>query len=96
MVGIGGISLKSPFVIQTLADVLEMPIKVVRSEQTCTLGAVIFASVVAGVYDCVQDAQDALGQGYICEYYPNEVNRKVYENLYQKYRYIGRFSENFM
>ena len=32
---LGGISKKAPFVMQTLADVLDMPIRVVRSEQTC-------------------------------------------------------------
>ena len=33
VIGIGGISLKSPFVMQTLADVLDMPIKVAKAEQ---------------------------------------------------------------
>ena len=33
IIGIGGISLKSPFVMQTLSDVLGMPIKVAKSEQ---------------------------------------------------------------
>ncbi len=47
---IGGISKKAPFVMQTLADVLDMPIRVVRSEQTCALGAAMFAAVAAGIY----------------------------------------------
>ncbi len=45
---IGGISKKAPFVMQTLADVLDMPIRVVRSEQTCALGAAMFAAVAQG------------------------------------------------
>jgi L-ribulokinase len=35
VIGIGGISLKSPFVMQTLANVLGMPIKVAKAEQAC-------------------------------------------------------------
>ena len=38
IIAIGGIPLKSPFVMQTLCDVLNMPIKVCRTEQACALG----------------------------------------------------------
>ncbi len=46
---IGGISRKTPFVMQTLPDMLEIPICIVRPEQTCTLGTTIFTAVAAGV-----------------------------------------------
>src|SRR5690242_18912106 len=39
LIGIGGIARKSPFVMQMLADVTDMPVKVNRSEQTSALGA---------------------------------------------------------
>ncbi len=93
VIGIGGISLKSPFVMQTLADVLGMPIKVAKSEQACAFGAAMFGAVVAGVYPTIEDAQNAMGQGFAFEYKPNMDNHKLYAELYQKYQQIGKFSE---
>jgi L-ribulokinase len=92
VIGIGGISLKSPFVMQTLADVLGMPIKVAKSEQACAFGAAMFAAVVAGVYDKVEDAQNAMGQGFAFEYVPNRENHAVYLKLYEKYKKLGSFT----
>ncbi len=93
IVGIGGISLKSPFVMQTLSDVLNMPIKVAKTEQACAFGAAMFASVVAGVYEKVEDAQKAMGQGFAFEYFPDKENHQLYLSLYDKYRELGRFTE---
>ncbi|MDR0542553.1 MAG: ribulokinase [Dysgonamonadaceae bacterium] len=93
VIGIGGISLKSPFVMQTLADVLGMPIKVAKTEQACAFGAAMFAAVIAGVYAKVEDAQRAMGQGFAFEYHPNSENHKLYIGLYKKYRELGKLSE---
>ncbi|MDR0430035.1 MAG: ribulokinase [Tannerellaceae bacterium] len=94
VIGIGGISLKSPFVMQTLSDVLGMPIKVARVEQACAFGASMFAAVAARVYAKVEDAQKAMGQGFAKEYYPDEENHKTYLELYKKYQLLGKFTEN--
>ena len=93
VIGIGGISQKSPFVMQTLADVLGMPIKVAKTDQACAFGAAMFAAVVAGVYSKVEDAQKAMGQGFITEYMPNENNHRIYSELYKKYIALGKFTE---
>lgn len=93
VIGIGGISLKSPFVMQTLADVLGVPIKVAKSEQACAFGAAMFAAVVAGLYPTVQDAQKSMGQGFAFEYIPNEENHQTYLKLYEKYVRLGKFTE---
>lgn len=85
VIGIGGISLKSPFVMQTMSDVLGMPIKVARSEQACALGAAMFASVAAGEYTTVQDAQEAMHQGFALVYYPDKGKHILYQELYKKY-----------
>lgn len=86
VVGIGGISLKSPFVMQVLADVLGMPIKVAQSEQTCALGAAMYAAVIAKAYPNITDAQKAMGQGFIKTYYPDSKNEEIYNKLYEKYK----------
>ena len=93
VIGIGGISLKSPFVMQTLANVLGMPIKVAKSEQACALGASMFAAVAAGVYAKVEDAQKGMGKGFASEFYPDEEAHKAYLSLYEKYTKLGRFTE---
>lgn len=93
VIGIGGISQKSPLVMQALADVLGMPIKVAKSEQACAFGAAMFASVAAGVHKDIYEAQKAMGQGFSHEYTPNEANHKIYMELYKKYLQLGKFTE---
>ena len=75
---------------QTLANVLGMPIKVAKAEQACALGAAMFAAVAAGVYVKVEDAQNAMGQGFASVYQPDEDIHKQYVELYQKYLLIGK------
>ncbi len=90
VVGIGGVAKKSPFVMQTMADVMNMPIKVAKAEQTVALGAAMFAAVASGVYCTVEEAQKAMGQGFETVYYPIEKNVKIYNNLYDSYMKIGK------
>jgi L-ribulokinase len=94
VVAIGGVAKKSPFVMQTLADVLNMPIKVVKSEQACALGAAMCAAVAAGVYPTMEAAQAAMSSGYDAEYYPQAEKAAVYGGLYEKYVKLGNFVEN--
>ncbi|MDR1737264.1 MAG: ribulokinase [Candidatus Symbiothrix sp.] len=94
VIGIGGISQKSPFVMQILADVLGMPIKVAKSEQCCAFGAAMFAAVVAGVYPKVEDAQAAMGQGFMKTYTPNDENHSKYLKLYAGYQKLGNMTEH--
>jgi L-ribulokinase len=93
VIAIGGIAQKSPFVMQTLADVLNRPIKIAKAEQACALGAAMFAGVAAGIYPAVEEAQEALGKGFSRVFVPNENNQAVYRELYRKYLKIGRFVE---
>lgn len=93
VIGIGGISLKSPFVMQTLANVLGMPIKVAKSEQACAFGAAMFAAVAAGEHKDIYAAQKAMGQGFANEYYPDAEKHKIYMKLYDKYQKISKFTE---
>ena len=94
VIGIGGIALKSPFVMQVMADVLGMPIKVAKSDQACAFGASMFAAVAAGVYSKVEDAQNAMGMGFASEYQPDMKNHELYLELYKQYTAIGKFTED--
>ncbi|MDR2129645.1 MAG: ribulokinase [Odoribacteraceae bacterium] len=87
--GIGGIALKSPFVMQTLADVLGMPVKVSAAGQACAAGAAMFAAVAAGIYPTVEEAQRHMGQGFSRVYTPDPSTRDAYESGYRNYRAIG-------
>jgi len=90
VMALGGIAKKSPFVMQTLADVMNMPIQVVASEQTCALGAAMYAAVVAGVYPSVTEAQKSMGKGFEKTYIPLRENVEKYEELYQRYLLLGQ------
>jgi L-ribulokinase len=91
IIGIGGVAKKSPFIMQMMADVLGMPIRIHQFEHTCALGAAMFASVAAGIYPSVEDAMAAMGRGFDVEYYPNSELKEIYAMHYQQYRDLGKF-----
>lgn len=93
IVALGGVAKKSPFVMQIVCDVLNMPILVAKSEQACALGTAMAAATVAGLYPTVSDAQKSMGNGYEMEYKPNKANAEIYDNLYRKYSVAGDFVE---
>lgn len=93
LIGLGGVAKKSPFIMQMMADVMNMPIRIHRSEQTCALGAAMFAATVAGVYTKVEEAMEAMGQGFDAEYHPNQELVPVYQKRYEKYKTVGAFME---
>jgi len=94
VIAIGGVAKKNPFVMQIVADVLNMPIKVAASDQTCALGSAMAASVVAGVHKDISAAQKAMGGGFENEYHPNPARAKKYNLLYNSYKRLGTFIEN--
>lgn len=93
VIGIGGIALKSSFVMQTLSDVLDMSIKVCKTDQAVALGASMFAATAAGLYDKVEDASRAMHPGFAHIYEPNKENVKRYQEIYENYRKLGEFTE---
>lgn len=93
VIALGGVAKKSPFVMQILADVINMPIKVVKSEQTCALGAAMYAAVVAGIYPTVNDAQQKMGHGFDKTYNPIVSNVELYQSMYYQYSLLGRLIE---
>lgn len=94
VIAIGGVAKKNPYVMQIVADVLNMPIKVAASDQTCALGSAMAASVVAGIHRDIPSAQKAMGRGFENEYIPDPGKAEKYEALYEKYKKLGAFVEN--
>ena len=93
VIGIGGIALKSPFVMQTLSDVLGMPVKVCNTDQACALGAAMFAATAAGVYTKIEDAIAAMNSGFAKEYFPDAARTAAYQKIYDQYLTVGKFTE---
>jgi L-ribulokinase len=91
LIGMGGVAKKSPYIMQVMADVIGMPIRIHRSEQTCAAGAAMFAATAAGIYEKVEDAMEAMGQGFDAEYTPNPSNTSLYNRRYQRYSKLGDF-----
>jgi L-ribulokinase len=94
VIGIGGVAKKSKFVMQTLADVLDRPIKIAVSEQAPALGAAMYAAVAAGIQPDVQTAQKAMGSGFAETYTPNPARVADYQARYAKYQAFGQFVES--
>ncbi len=96
VVAIGGIPQKSPLVMQILADVIDMPVKVASSFQAVALGASVFAAVASGFYKDVYRAQDKMASGFLKTYYPKKENVKTYLRLYKLYRRLGSSTEDIL
>ena len=91
LIGIGGVAKKSPYIMQMMADILGMPIRIHQFEHTCALGAAMFAAVVAGVYPTVEEAMAAMGRGFDSEYIPNPFYKDIYQKRYKQYNDLGGF-----
>lgn len=93
LIGLGGVARKSPFIMQMMADVMNMPIKIHKSGQTCALGAAMFAATAAGLYSKVEEAMAAMGSGFDAVYHPDPERAAVYARRYEKYKRTGAFIE---
>ena len=93
LIGLGGVAKKSPFIMQMMADTMNMPIRIHSSEQTCALGAAMFAATAAGLYPKVEDAMAAIGQGFDATYTPDPARAALYELRLRRYGQLGQFVE---
>ena len=97
VIAIGGIAQKSPFVMQMMADVLNMPIKVVKSEQACALGAAIFGAVAAKAHKNTEMAMEAMGSPFEKVYEPISSNVAAYQKVYENYNsFAANMEEHIM
>lgn len=94
LIGLGGVAKKSPYVMQTLANITGMPIRIHQSEQTCAAGAGMFAAVAAGAYPSVEEAMKKMGQGFEKTYTPDPSVAAHYQKRYQRYKELGAFTQS--
>ncbi|MBP6021983.1 ribulokinase [Ferruginibacter sp.] len=94
IIALGGVAKKSTYVMQTMANVLNMPIRIHSSEQTCANGAAMFAATAAGIYTKVEDAMNAMGQGFEKTYEPQSDKVDYYAKRYKMYLDLGKKIEN--
>ena len=89
LTGIGGISQKSPFVMQLLADVTGREISVIDCKQACAMGSVVYATVIAGCYGSVEEAQRALCNFPARRYTPRDERHPLLMQRYERYKAQG-------
>ena len=94
VIGIGGVARKSPFIMQTLANVLDKPIKIASSDQAPALGAAIYAAVAAGIYPNVIEASRKMGSDFEASYYPEKEKVEIYKKQMQSYNELSSFIES--
>jgi L-ribulokinase len=92
-IAIGGVAKKSPFVMQTVANVMNMDIAVSAADQAVALGAAIFAATAAGLHPTVAEAQRAMSAGVERIYPPDPAMAARYDVLYKEYLSLGSFVE---
>ena len=78
---------------QMMADITGMPIRIHRSEQTCALGAAMFAATASGIHHRVEDAMVQMGTGFEKTYFPEKKKQQLYEERFLKYTRIGNAIE---
>ncbi len=94
LIGLGGVARKSPYIMQVMANVMNKPIRIHKSEQTCALGAAMFAATLSGIYPGVEEAMNVMGQGFDLEFKPSPSHVPLYQKRYQKYKEFGVMIEN--
>ena len=87
VVNTGGLAVKNTVLMQIYADILARPLKVAASDQTCALGAAIFAAASSGEMT-IAEVQDNCCQNREVVYKPIPENQKIYEELYLLYRQL--------
>lgn len=90
---IGGIAKKSPYIMQMLANILQLPIRVHRSENTCAIGAAMNAATAAGIHPSVSAAIRAMGQGFEQTWQPDPAMQQIVDSRYRQYLKAGEYIE---
>ena len=94
IIGVGGVARKSPFIMQTLSNVLNLTVKVAETDQAPALGASIYAAVAGGIYNDTAKASSVMGSDFEVIYKPEEDKVKFLEKKLAKYDQLAHAVEN--
>jgi L-ribulokinase len=86
IVNTGGLAVRNAALMQIYADVLDRPMKIARSDQTCALGAAMCGAVAGGAFPSLEAAQAAICATRDGVFQPNPAASAVYRKLYTLYR----------
>jgi len=84
----GGLAIKSPLLMRIYADILDVPMAVAASDQTCALGAALFGAVAAGAFKNIEEAQASICRVRDRVYRPIRENVAIYTELFALYRQL--------
>ncbi|MFC5286380.1 ribulokinase [Actinokineospora guangxiensis] len=82
---IAGGLLRNPLLMQIYADVVNLPLSVIGSEQGPALGSALHAAVAAGAHADIRAAAAAMGAATRAAYVPIPANVEGYERLFAEY-----------
>jgi len=95
----GGLQ-KNALLMQIYADVLNLPLSTIGSDQGPALGSAIHAAVAAGAYPDVHAASAAMGRVDRDQHVPDPARAQAYDELYADYRalhdHFGRGGDDVM
>ncbi len=90
---VGGVSSKSPYVMQILSNVLGAPVSICSDADIAARGAAVYGAVAAGIYNSIPEAQAAMTDAGKDAYSPKEDTKDYYNKRYEKYLALARFNE---
>lgn len=93
IMAVGGVAQKSPFVMQTLADITGHVIDVLDCKDSCALGDAMFAAVASGRYGSIEEAVSEMKPGIMKTYTPAPQTQEYYAKRYVKYLKLSDFTE---
>ncbi len=96
IIAVGGIPKKSPFVMQIMSDVFAMPIDVSDITQSGARGAAMSASVAAGIFGNLLEAQTQMCSSSYIRYLPNSEMHERYQTAYNNYLKYGETLEKLL
>lgn len=85
LVAVGGISKKSDYIMQMMADMLKADVSILDADQTCAIGAAMYAAVAAGIYPGADEATAHMAASRTCTFHPDPEKTSFYDTQYARY-----------